>query len=68
MEKKYEEWVQEYQEGKITLVDFINGQPGLDEEYYSFLQKNGLSDCEQSAKLFIAKFEDEVMNAQKSIL
>ena len=56
--KSYEELVQLQQEGKITLVNFIEAQPDLNEAWKEWIKIRPIS--EESANAFLAKYEEGI--------
>jgi hypothetical protein len=61
MKKKYEDYVQECQEGKISLVEFISTQPDMKKKFCAYLEATKLEADEDSACLFITKYEEYIM-------
>lgn len=60
--KSYEELVQLQQDGDITLVEFIEAQPELAEEWKEWIDTRPIS--EESANAFLAWHDAQVMNNQ----
>lgn len=61
--KSYEELVQLRQNGKITLVEFIEAQPELAGEWKEWIDTRPIS--EESARAFLAWHEEYAMNHQE---
>lgn len=61
--KSYEELVQLQQNGKITLVEFVEAQPELTEEWKEWLDTRPISD--ESARAFLAWHEEDAMSHQE---
>lgn len=62
--KSYEELVQLQQEGKITLVEFVEAQSELTDEWKEWIDTRPISD--ESARAFLAWHEEYAMNHQNS--
>lgn len=60
--KSYEELVQLQQSGEITLVEFIEVQPELAEEWKEWIDTRPIS--EESAKAFLSWHDEYAMNHQ----
>lgn len=60
--KSYEELVQLQQDGDITLVEFIEAQPELAEEWKEWIDTRPIS--EESANAFLVWHDAQVMNNQ----
>lgn len=61
--RSYEELVQLQQEGKITLVEFIEAQQELADEWKEWIDTRPIS--EESAGAFLAWHEEYAMNHQE---
>lgn len=61
--KSYEELVQLQQSGEITLVEFIEAQTELAEEWKEWIDTRPIS--EESAKAFLSWHDELVMNRQE---
>lgn len=61
--KSYEELVQLQQEGKITLVEFVEAQTELADKWKEWINTRPISD--ESARAFLAWHEEYVMNHQE---
>lgn len=61
--KSYEELVQLQQEGKITLVEFVEAQSELTDEWKEWIDTRPISD--ESARVFLAWHEEYAMNHQE---
>lgn len=61
--KSYEELVQLQQEGKITLVEFVEAQSELTDEWKEWIDTRPISD--ESARAFLAWHEEYAMNHQE---
>ena len=61
--KSYEELVQLQQSGEITLVEFIEAQPELAEEWKEWIDTRPIS--EESAKAFLSWHDEYAMNHQQ---
>lgn len=60
--KSYEELVQLQQKGDITLVEFIEAQTELAEEWKEWIDTRPIS--EESARAFLAQLDERVMDGQ----
>lgn len=60
--KSYDELVQLQQDGKITLVEFIEAQPSLANAWKEWIDTRPIS--EHSADVFLTEYEDFVMEHQ----
>lgn len=61
--KSYEELVQLQQNGKITLVEFVEAQPELTEEWKEWIDTRPIND--ESAGAFLVWYEEYAMNHQE---
>ncbi len=61
--KSYEELVQLQQEGKITLVEFVEAQSELTDEWKEWIDTRPIND--ESARAFLAWHEEYAMNHQE---
>lgn len=61
----YEELVQLQQEGKITLVQFIEAQEDLADAWAKWKAEKGTS--EESADAFLTWYEDEVVMKEQEL-
>lgn len=61
--KSYEELVQLQQDGKITLVEFVEAQPELTDAWKEWIDTRPISD--ESARTFLAWHEEYAMNHQE---
>ena len=61
--KSYEELVQLQQDGKITLVEFVEAQPELTGAWEEWIDTRLISD--ESARAFLAWYEEYAMNHQE---
>lgn len=61
--KSYEELVQLQQEGKITLVEFVEAQPELTDAWEEWIDTRPISD--ESARAFLTWHEEYAMNHQE---
>lgn len=61
--KSYEELVQLQQDGKITLVEFVEAQPELADAWKEWIDTLLISD--ESARAFLAWHEEYAMNHQE---
>lgn len=59
--KSYEELVQLQQDGKITLVEFVEAQPELTDAWEEWIDTRPISD--ESARVFLAWHEEYAMNS-----
>lgn len=55
--EKHDELVQMVQNGEITLVEFIRGQDGLEQEYIRFLSERQLEKDSRTAQEFLDWYE-----------
>lgn len=55
--EKHDELVQMVQNGEITLVEFIRGQDGLEQEYIRFLSERQLERNSRTAQEFLDWYE-----------
>lgn len=61
----YEELVQLQQDGKITLVQFIEAQDDLADAWSEWRIKNGTG--EESADAFLTWYEDEIVMKEQNL-
>jgi hypothetical protein len=61
--KSYEELVQLQQEGKITLVEFVEAQTELSDKWKEWIDTRPISD--ESARAFLAWHEEYAMSHQE---
>lgn len=64
----YEALVQDVQDGKITLVEFVMKQEDLANEFIEFTSAYELTISDDTAKLFLDKKEEEIMQSQQTIV
>ena len=60
--KTYEELVQLQQDGEITLVEFIEAQPDITEEWNKWIDTRPIN--KDSARAFLAQLDESVMDCQ----
>lgn len=60
--KTYEELVQLLQEGEITLVEFIEAQPDITEEWNKWIDTRPIN--EDSARAFLAQLDEKLIAGQ----
>ena len=60
--KTYDDYVQEIQDGLISLSEFVRN---TEEDYLEFLNEEQLEDNDISAKIFLDKKEKEFFLSQK---
>ena len=60
--KTYDDYVQEIQDGLISLSEFVRN---TEEDYLEFLNEEKLEDNDISAKIFMDKKEKEFFLSQK---
>lgn len=60
--KTYDDYVQEIQDGLISLSEFVSN---TEEDYLEFLNEEKLEDNDISAKIFLDKKEKEFFLSQK---
>lgn len=60
--KTYDDYVQEIQDGLITISEFVRN---TEEDYLDFLKEERLEDNDTSAKLFIERKERDFLQGQK---
>lgn len=60
--KTYDDYVQEIQDGLISLSEFVRN---TEEDYLEFLNEEKLEDNDISAKIFLDKKEKEFFLSQK---
>lgn len=61
--RSYEELVQLQQEGKITLVEFVEAQPELADKWKEWIDTRPIND--ESTGAFLAWHEEYAMNHQE---
>lgn len=60
--KTYDDYVQEVQDGIISLSEFVKN---TEDDYLEFLQEESLEDNDNSAKMFLECKERDFFNSQK---